>query len=146
MIDSDYVPRTVEALLQAELPPSTASFRMLDDPRADSQKRFGYPLVEIEFQGGNLERQEYGDPGNNIWAEGVGDGPTSFMVHVHVERSKGTMADARAVMDAVCAIFCGRTYNGIEFFSAMTPYNDDGSGLTRGVSRAIEYRYEFLHR
>lgn len=146
MIDSDYVARTVRTLLAAELSPSVAAFRMLDDPENDSQKRSGYPLVEIEFQGGNLERQEYGDPGNNIWAEGVGGGPTAFMVHVHVERSRGTMAEARAVMDAVCGIFCGRTYNGVEFFNALAPYNDDGSGVSRGVSRAIEYRYEFLHR
>lgn len=141
MIDSNHVPSIVAELLAAELPPATADWRMLDDPEADSQPRGGYPLVEIEFPGSHLERQEYGDPGNNIWAE-----PSAFMVHVHVDRSAGTMDQARAVMDVVVNIFAGRTYGGVEFFNALAAFNDDGKGLTRGVSRSIEYRYEFLHR
>ncbi len=145
-INSNYVPEVVAELLTMELSPAVARWRTLDDAEADSQERFQYPLVEIEFPGAHLTRQEYGDPGNNIWAEGEGDAPTAFMVHVHVERGKDAIAKARQVMDAVCAIFCGRQYEGVEFFNALATYTDYGQGLTAGVSRSIEYRYEFLHR
>ncbi len=146
MIDTNYVPQAVAELLTMELSPSVARWRMLDDPEVDSQLRTGYPLVEIEFPGAPLTRQEYGDPGNNIWAEGELDAPTAFMVHVHVLRGKDDIGRARAVMDAVCKIFCGRTYEGVEFFNALAAYTDYGKGVTAGVSRSIEYRYEFLHR
>lgn len=145
-IDSNHVPQVVAELLTMELSPAVARWRLLDDPEADSQQRGQYPLVEIEFPGAHLTRQEYGDPGNNIWAEGELDSPTSFMVHVHVARGRDSNERARTVMDAVCAIFCGRTYENVEFFDALAAYTDYGQGLTAGVSRSIEYRYEFLHR
>ena len=145
-IDSNYVPQVVAELLTMELSPSIARWRMLDDPEADSQERGQYPLVEIEFPGAHLTRQEYGDPNGNIWAEGAAGAPTAFMVHVHVARGKDSISKARQVMDAVCAIFCGRQYEGVEFFDALALFVDYGEGLTAGVSRSIEYRYEFLHR
>ena len=141
MIDTNHVPAVVKALLAAELSPATAQWRDLDAAENDSQQRYGYPLVEVEFPGADLEAQEYGDPGGNIWAENA-----AFMVHVHVKRGTGDMTQARQVMDQVVSIFAGRTVDGVHFLGALAQHVDDGTGQTRGVSRAIEYRYEFLHR
>ena len=141
-INSNRIAEVVEAIMAAEKPASVSTWRSLDDPEADSQPRLGYPLVEFEFPGGKIDREEYGDPGNNQWAE-----ESAFMIHVHVRRGRDSERDARSVMDDVVALFAGRRLEDIEFFEAMAPYHDGkGRGLSAGVSRAVKYRYEFLHR
>lgn len=152
--DLNHVTDVVEAILTAEMPSGTFQvngrtiwWRNLDDPEADTQPRpggapLGYPLIEFEYVDGKNVRDEYGSPGYNRWEERSG-----VMFHVHVERGQDDMSLARAVMTAVIDLFCGRYENFVQFRDAMPAYKDtQGTGLTRGVSRAIECQYDYRGR
>ena len=139
--DEDYVPARVKQILMDELSTSIATFRDLDNPANVRQPRTGGPYVEVEFPGDGLNRDEWGDFGNNAWeAEGT------FQAHVFILRTED-MVVARRVMTEVVKLFAGRLVDNVHFRGALTPFVDAaGDGLFRGISRSIEYRYEFSNR
>lgn len=138
-IDPNRVAAIVQTMMTASKPPSVAAWRVLDDPRADSQWPGPFPLVEFEFPEGERERAEYGDPGNNIWTD-----RSALMIHVHVRRAGDGLGQARTVMAAVEALFLGKTIDGVTFFRSYPEYPEtDGKGVSRGVSRGIAYRAEW---
>ena len=151
--DLNRVPALVEQIFTAELPSGVATvaghvvwWRNLDDIDANSQEPDRYPLIELEF-GENTQnrRNEYGAPGENRWTEGPG-----FMVHVHVDRHRHDMRLARAVMGRVVDLLCGRQFSSpagaVSFGDALAAFVDDGTGLSRGVSRAFQSQYDYRGR
>lgn len=147
--DLNHVNDVVKSILTADIPNGVHEvngrkvyWRCLDDPEADSQPRTGYPLIEFEYVDGKNARDEYGSPDYNRWEERGG-----VMFHVHVERGKDDMALARDVMTVVVNVFCGRYQDYVQFRNSMPIFTDtQGTGLTRGVSRAIECQYDYRGR
>ena len=149
--DLNHIVEVVETIMAAEMPSGTYTvdgktvlWRNLDDGENDSQPRLTTTQVLIEFEYVDAEnrRGEYGSPGCNRWEEN-----SAFMVHVHAPRGKGDMTLAKKVMSAVINTLCGRQVGSVQIRDALAAYYDgQGSGLTRGVSRAIKYQYEYRGR
>jgi len=140
--DEDYVPSRVKQVLIDELSVGTATFRDLDDPANVRQPRTASTnFVEVEFPGHSLNKDEYGNFGNNAW-----DGMGAFQIHVFIAKTKN-MQVARGIMSVVANLFIGRQIDNVYFMGGLAPFVDaEGDGLFRGISRSIEYRYEFANR
>jgi len=139
--DENYVPDAVKTILQTEFDANLATYRDLDEPHNVRQPQARGPFIGAEFHGGSLMKTEYGDFGENAW-----DDEGAFQLHVFIRKDQPIRL-AKTIMTAAVRLFIGRHYEGINFMQALAPFVDlKGEGVQRGVSRSIEYRYEFRGR
>lgn len=149
--DLNHVMTVVETIMTDEMPSGvhlldghTVYWRVLDDGENDSQFDLGLTdlLAEFEFVDADNVPAEYGAPGYNRHQENG-----AVMVHTHAPRGKRDIIKAKALMTAVINTLCRRQVDGVQFRGALASYVDSkGNGLTRGVSRAIKYQYEYRGR